>query len=49
MSVVQKLAGFAAALLLAFAVGYGAGGAVDPITDGPPSEPPAGGHEVHEP
>jgi hypothetical protein len=47
----RKLAAFAAALVAAFAVGWGVGAAVDPVIDAP--EPPAGqhepapGHEVH--
>ena len=39
----QKLAAFAAALVAAFALGWGVGAAVDPIIE---PEPPD--HEVHE-
>lgn len=46
----QRLAAFAAVVLLAFAAGYGLGGAVDPVVDhdAPPVEHPSPDHGEHE-
>lgn len=45
MSVQQKFAAFALGLVGAFAVGYGVGGAVDPIVG---DDDPAPRHEEHQ-